>query len=149
MEDYTVKRIIQIIKCYHINVQNLKDLQREEMKSVGVSQYGIEASLPKGNNISSVVENEALRQIENTKFWAETITDIKYLQDRWNRITEEREAQVLSLYLDGFKTSDVAEIMKMNRSGVYRMLERIACQIKSYPQASATDSTNYDIANQS
>ncbi|MBP1971596.1 transcriptional regulator [Virgibacillus natechei] len=142
---YTTKKIMQIIKYYHINVQNLRDMQQESMKSVGVSQYGLEASLPKGNDIKSVVENEALRRIENTKFWAEIITDIKYLQDRWDRITDEKEAQILSLRLSGYRTTDIAEIMKMTRSGVHRTLERIACRIKSYPQVYATHSTGYEM----
>lgn len=137
---------MQIIKYYHINIRNIKELQ-QDMKSVGIAQYGDESSLPKGNNISNVVEKEVMRQIENTKFWSEMITDMKYLQDRWHRITDEQEAKVLSLRLDGYGVRDIAYIMKTDRSNVYRMLKRIARQIKSYPQSSATDSTNYKIAN--
>ncbi|MFD1416816.1 helix-turn-helix domain-containing protein [Oceanobacillus jeddahense] len=140
---YTVKKIMDIIKYYHINMNNINTLAAEEMKSIGVSQYGIESSLPKGNGFSSVVENEAMRQIENTKFFADMITDMKYLQDRWHRITDEKEAAILKLRLDGYRITDIAEIMGMERTGVYRTLERIACRIKSYPQVSATDSTNY------
>lgn len=139
---YSIKKIMEIIKYYHINLNNIQTLQND-MKSAGVSQYGIESSLPHGNSLSSVVENEAIRQINNSKFFAEMITDMKYLQDRWHRITDEKEATVLQLRLNGYGTSDIAELMKMNRSGVHRMLYRIACQIKSYPQASATDSTDY------
>ncbi|RDW17622.1 hypothetical protein CWR48_13990 [Oceanobacillus arenosus] len=142
MTYYTTKKVMEIIKYYHIDTQNLRWMQ-EDKKSVGIAQYGIEATLPKGNGFSSVVENESIRQIENTKFWAEKITDMKYLQDRWYRITDEKEATVLQLRLNGYSISHIAELMKMERTGVYRMIERIACQIKSYPQVSATDSTNY------
>ena len=141
-KDYSVEKILQIIKCYHVNIQNLKELERD-MRSVGVSQYGEESALPRGNKISNVVENEALRQIEKTKFWAEIITDIKYLQERWHRITDEQEAMVLNLRLNGYSVSDIAQIMKMDRSNVYRMLRNIAKQIKGYPQANATISTNF------
>ena len=141
-QDYSINKILQIIKYYHINMQNLKVLERD-MRSVGVSQYGEESALPRGNKISNIVENEALRQIENTKFWAEIITDIKYLQDRWHRITDEQEAMVLNLRLSGHSVRDIAQLMKMDRSNVYRMLRSIAKQIKGYPQANATNSTNF------
>lgn len=141
-KDYSVDKILQIIKYYHVNIQNLKTLERD-MRSVGVSQYGEESALPRGNKISNVVESEALRQIENSKFWAEIITDIKYLQDRWHRITDEQEAMVLNLRLNGYSVRDIAQLMKMDRSNVYRMLKSIAKQIKGYPQANATISTNF------
>lgn len=141
-KDYSVEKILQIIKYYHVNIQNLRELERD-MRSVGVSQYGEESSLPRGNKISNIVENEALRQIEKTKFWAEIITDIKYLQERWHRITDEQEAMVLNLRLNGYSVRDIAQLMKMDRSNVYRMLKSIAKQIKGYPQANATISTNF------
>ena len=141
-KDYSVEKILQIIKHYHINIQNLRMLERD-MRSVGVSQYGEESALPRGNKISNVVESEALRQIENSKFWAEIITDIKYLQDRYHRITDEREAMVLNLRMDGYSVRDIAQIMKMDRSNVYRILRNIAMKIKGYPQENATNSTNF------
>ena len=141
---YSTKKILDIIKYYHINLNNLKTLAAEnQLRSVGVAQYGIEASLPKGNNISSVVENEVLRQVENTKFFAGIITDMKYLQDRWHRVTTEREAMVLKLRLDGHKAKDIAQMLGVARSEVYRTLERIACQIKGYPQENETNETNF------
>lgn len=128
-------------------MNNIKTLTND-MKSIGVAQYGIEASLPKSQGgFSSVVENEVMRQIENTKFYAEMITDMKYIQDRWHRITNEKDALVLSLRLDGYSVGDIAEITNMDRSSVYRVIERIACQIKSYPQDCATDATNYELIN--
>lgn len=139
---YSIKKIMQIIKYYHINIRNIRELQ-QDMKSVGVARYGEDSALPTSNKFSSVVENEVLRQIENTKFWSELITDMKYLQDRWGRITDENDAKILSLRLDGYSVSDIAYLMKTDRSNVYRSLKRIARQIKGYPQASATDSTNY------
>src|SRR5690606_13462132 len=139
---YSIEKILQIIKYYHVNIQNLRELERD-MRSVGVSQYGEESALPRGNKISNVVESEALRQIENSKFWAEIITDIKYLQDRYHRITDEKEAMVLNLRMDGYSVRDIAQLMKMDRSNVYRMLKSIAKQIKGYPQENATNSTNF------
>lgn len=138
---YSVEKILSIIRQYHINMNNINTLMHDSIKSVGVSQYGLESSLPKANNISRVVENEVIRREENSMFFAEMLTDMKYLQDRWGRVSDEKEALVLQLRLDGHSISDIAEILKMTRSGVYRMIERIALQIKNYPQPTETKST--------
>lgn len=144
VEDYySIKKIMEIIKYYHLNINNLKEATEEELKSVGVSKYGLDSSLPKGNSISNVVEKEAIRRIENSRYWAQVRTDIKYVQDRWHRITDEREAQVLSLYLDGYRTGDIAELLNTSRWSIYRTLERIANGIKGYPQEGATVATNF------
>ncbi len=142
-EEYSIKKIMNIIKYYHINMKNIKSLTASsEMKSVGVAKYGLESSGSPGNQISSVVENEVLRQLENTKFFANTLTDLKYIQDRWHRITDEREAQILNLRLDGYSVSDISALMKMDRSSVYKTLKQVAYRIKSYPQSNETNSTN-------
>ena len=138
---YSINKILCIIKNYHINIKNMKELQ-VEARSIGVSQYGIESSLPKGNNISSVVENEVLRQIENTKFWADVATDIKYIQERLHKITDEQEAKALHLRLDGCSVVEIAKLLGLERAHVYRLLKNVARTIKSYPQAKRTNDTN-------
>lgn len=139
---YSTNKILQIMKMYHTNLNNLQTLQKE-MRSVGVSQYGIEASLPKGNDISSVVENEALRQIENTKMWSDIITDMKYIQDRWYRITDEKEAMVMHFRLSGYSVTDISQEVNMHKSHVYRLLVKVAERI-SYPQANESNETNLE-----
>lgn len=144
MEDYySIKKIMEIIKYYHINMTNLQNMAMQEIKSVGVSQYGVESSLPKGTQTSNVTEREAIRNVEQSKFWSGIITDIKYLQARWHRVTDEKLAMILNLYLTGYRTGDVAQIMQMERSWVYRNLEKIANIIKGYPQEEATKTTNF------
>lgn len=123
-------------------MRNIKDLEDDMMKSVGVSQYGIESSLPKGNNISKVVENEAIRRVENTKVWAEMITDVKYIQARWHRITDEKEASILNMRLSGYEISEISQAMKMSRGHVYKVIREIAKAIKSYPQENDTNDTD-------
>lgn len=148
MEDYyTVNDIMWIIKNYHRDLKTIKEYAEDEFKSVGVAKYGLESSLPKGNSISAVVENEVLRRIENSKYFAERKTDIKYLQDRWDRITDEKEAIVLNHYLSGCTTADIAHLLGMTRWGVHKVLERIAIKIKSYPQDELTNYTNSEIDN--
>jgi len=138
---YSINRILKIIHIYHINMKNIKDMN-QELSSVGVSQYGIEATLPKGNAISKVVENEAIRLADNSRYFAEAITDMKYIQDRWHRVTDEKEAMVLNLRLNGNTMTEISHLMKIDRSGAYKILRSVAKKIKSYPQAESTHSTN-------
>lgn len=139
---YSVNRILKIIHTYHVNMKNIKEMEQGLNASVGVAQYGIEATLPKGNAITKVVENEAIRQVDNSRYWAETITDMKYIQDRWHRITDEKEAMILNLRLNGITVAEISYIMHMSQSGIYKCLRKIAKTIKSYPQEKYTDSTN-------
>lgn len=138
---YTVKKILSIINSYHVNIENAKDLSRE-MRSVGVSQYGIESTIPKSNTISNVVEKEAIRQMNMSSFFAEMMTDIKYLQDRWGRITDEQDAIILSMRLSGYSVSVISERVKVSRKTVYLRLEDIARTIGGYPQVYYTDYTD-------
>lgn len=140
-EYYSISRILKIIHMYHINMKNIKEMERG-LASAGVAQYGIEATLPKGNAISKVVENEASRLADSSRYWAETVTDMKYLQDRLYRINDDKEAMILNLRLNGISIAEIGYIMKLDRSNVYRNLRKIARVIKSYPQESATNATN-------
>lgn len=141
-DDYSINRILMIINMYHINMKNIKELDQGLNPSVGVAQYGIEATLPKGNAISKVVENEAIRQVDNSRYWAETITDMKYIQDRWHRVTNEKEAMILNLRLNGIPVTEISYIMHMSQRSIYRILRNIARTIKGYPQGHVTNVTN-------
>lgn len=141
MSYYTVDKVLSIINSYHINVNNVREISRE-MASVGVSQYGIESSMPKSNTISNVVEKEAMRQLEMSTFFADMITDMKYLQDRWDRVTEETEAQILAMRLSGYSATDISMRLKMSRKNVYLKLRNIARIIGGYPQSNYTNYTD-------
>ena len=129
MTYYSVDKILEIIKMYHVNIKNVHNFSKE-MASVGVAQYGIEASLPKGTNISDIVEKEAIRQIEGNKVFAEIITDIKYLQDRWDRVTNDTDAHILKLRLDGLSAHDIGQILNRTDRMIHIRLRRIAETIK-------------------
>ncbi len=132
MTYYNVEKVLEIIKGYKRNINMLGEM-RKEFSSVGVAQYGIEASLPKGNKITNVVEKEVLRQLESSSYFFKIKSDIKYLQDRWDRITDEKHAQVLALRLDGFPSREIADITEQSERNVNRLLREIA-KIISYQQ---------------
>lgn len=135
-EYYTIDKIVSIIKNYDVNLRYVNELREQVKRSVGVSQYGIEATMPHSNEINSVVESQALKTIEKTKHIAEKITDIKYLQQRWDRVKEEEDAMVLNLFLIGHNTNKVAEIMNKDNKTIENRVKKIAYVIKfeSYPQ---------------
>lgn len=127
---YTPKKIMEIIADYHINIKNAHNMKYETV-SVGIAQYGDDAGMPRSGGITRSVENEALRQIENTKYWSKKLTDIKYIQDRWYRITEEKDARVLSMRLDGMSVSEIADAEKRDRSSIHRQLTAIAIKLST------------------
>lgn len=133
MAYYDIPKVLEIIRNYHHNINYIRDMSRD-YASVGVSQYGIEASLPKGNNITDAVANEALRQIEMTGYFADIMTDIKYIQDRWDRVTDEKEAQVLNLRLSGLSASEIGQVIGCSERNVNKILRQVAQTIISYPQ---------------
>ena len=132
-EYYSIDKILQIIHQYHTNINALQTVERE-YKSVGVSQYGDDAAMPRGNRISSPTEIEAMRLIENNKVWSKMMTDIKYIQQRWDRVTDEQEAMVLHLRLSGYTMLDISQIIGKSKTQTYRLLRNAAKAIKGYPQ---------------
>lgn len=141
MTYYSPQKVLEIINEYYNSLNCIQHVSKEHA-SVGVSQYGIEAVMPKGNNISNVVEKEALRQLEDTKYFAEMYTDIKYLQDRLYRVRNEQDAIILKFKLDGYSAIDISRIMNCSRDNVHKRLRTIANTIVSYPQANYTNYTD-------
>lgn len=129
---YTVDKVLEIIRGYSNNIQNAKESM--EYASVGVAQYGIEATMPRGNTTSDVVANEAIRMVTGTGYFANMITDIKYLQDRWDRVTNEKDATVLNLRLDGLSSAEIGQILGCSERNVNIVLRRVAETIISCPQ---------------
>ncbi len=142
MTYYNIPKILEIIRMYHINKQNIRENTRQ-IRSVGVGQYGIEATMPRGNTTNDSTATEGIRLYENNKYFKQVQTDMKYIEDRWDRVTDEKEAQVLALRLIGNSETDIAYILGLHRSSVYRILDSVARTIKGYPQDSATNETNF------
>lgn len=126
MSYYTAKKVKEIIKSYQHN-NRLLEGRKPPMKSVGVAQGGIESVMPKASGgTSDVVASEAMRQIESNRYYAELATDIKYITDRWDRVTNECDAMILKHRLDGLSATDIALIMQCSRRKIYNRLDDIA-----------------------
>lgn len=123
---YTTDKVVEIINSYHRNIKLLKEF-RKDYASVGVAQGGIESVMPRGKGTTSdVVANEAIRQLENNDYFAEVRTDIKYLQDRLYRVTDEEDAIILSNRLDGAEVVTIACMMECSERKIYDRLRKIA-----------------------
>src|SRR5699024_552409 len=125
MTYYTTKKVLEIMENYQTYKQAIQCF-RKEYASVGVAMGGIESVMPKAQGgTSDVVANEALRQIETTKYHADIQTDMKYLEDRLDRVTDSIEIEILALRMEGHSIRDIASITLYSKSHVHRMLERI------------------------
>lgn len=101
---------------------------RKDYKSVGVAQGGIESVMPKAKGTTSdVVFEEVVRQLEDSTVFAEIITDLKYMDDRVDRVKKHRDT--LKLRLQGYTIRDIAEIEEVSRMKVNRNLVDVANQI--------------------
>ena len=122
---YTVNKVLDIIKNYHHNITILKEYRRT-MKSVGVAQSGIESVMPKAQGgTSDPTGNEAVRLAGDTSYFAELATDIKYLQDRLDRVPKEYEA-ILDLRLTGHTVREIAFLQHRSYSFINKSLNHIA-----------------------
>lgn len=122
---YTVNKVLDIIKNYHHNITILKEYRRT-MKSVGVAQSGIESIMPKAQGgASDPTGNEAVRLAGDTSYFAELATDIKYLQDRLDRVPEEYES-ILDLRLSGHTVREIAFLQHRSYSHINKSLKHIA-----------------------
>ncbi|NIK12858.1 helix-turn-helix transcriptional regulator [Alkalibacillus almallahensis] len=123
---YTVEKVLYIIKNYHANQKLINEVVQQSFKSVGVSQYGIQAVMPKADDNTGTVEKQAILTEKAIKRYSKISTDLKYIQDRWYRIEDDTEAMILSLILSGYSMQKVADILNVDRTTVTRKLERIA-----------------------
>lgn len=133
---YTVDKVVEIISEFHTYEARLKAFDDERIPSVGVAQYGIESVMPRANSVSSGVESAAINLTFMPKMMSNMITDMKYLQDRWYRVTDDEDAAVLQLRLSGASTIEIARLFGVDQRTVQRRLRRIAETIMSYPQVS-------------
>src|SRR5699024_3705995 len=101
MTYYNTSKVLQIIKDYHVYKTNIANACVRDYASAGVTADTEESTLPRTNKISDVTANEALRGIDDLPVVAQMRTDIKYLEDRLDRVTDEIEIEILALRMEG------------------------------------------------
>lgn len=131
MTYYTTEKVLEIIKDYQVYKGNMQEGDKG-YSSVGVAQYGIEATMPKAQGTTSdVVANEAIKQVGESLVIASMRTDAKYLEDRLYRVEDEILKEILALRMEGHTIRDIAEVTLYSKSNVHKLLVKIAKIIKS------------------
>ena len=135
---YTTERVVNIIKSYHDTVKYINDILQERFKSVGVTQYGIDAIMPKSNNISNPTQKQMFDNLKALEHVTKKVSDIKYINDRLYRIVDERDAIIMYQLMSGKSQVDIARFLNISQSAVNQRIYKIAQQINGelvgYPQ---------------
>jgi len=129
MSYYTRNKVLEIIKNYKVNAQAIRD-NKIDYKSVGVAQGGEESAMPKARGVTSDPTAEvAIRHADRYDYFTQLQTDIKYLQDRIDRVPS-RLIDTLELRLAGCTVKDIYYHTKKSQSTIYRELNEIADSVR-------------------
>jgi DNA-binding NarL/FixJ family response regulator len=135
------KEIEQILKDYHWMLNSIR-IMRESMEEAGegiTTQYGIDASLPKGKGTTSdPIYREYLRREKRWKKIEQYEKKVKMIQDRIHVIQDEREFEVLHWLLDGKSYSWIARHMGLSERHIRRLKDSIVDQMSEMPSLPKT-----------
>jgi hypothetical protein len=100
-------------------------------RSVGVAQYGIEATLPKGSPLKSYAELEAMdareeRQYKRLKYLEAKVKAIEKIPDY---LSDDIQLVILDCMMDGMSYRAIAAHLGMNREKVREIKDKMLCQI--------------------
>src|SRR5699024_2397605 len=104
-EKYSTDKLMVLINNYPLYISTSKELRKiydSEGGGGNIGQYGVEATLPKpqGTNTEPVL-NEVQRLLKMDKELSRLEAKARYIQNRWDRITDERMAIIFNLRLSG------------------------------------------------
>ncbi len=131
-ESYTTEKIMDLINNYPYYISRIKELRKRYDTSVGggnIGQYGIESTLPKpqGGN-TDPVHNEVQRLLKMDKELSRLEYKARYIQNRWDRIVDERMALVFNLRLSGKTYREIAKETDMSKSRVHQVMDEV-CEL--------------------
>ncbi|UED79205.1 LuxR C-terminal-related transcriptional regulator [Lysinibacillus sp. CD3-6] len=115
-----------MITDYHWMVNAIKEMRAEMVIGAKTAQYGIEASLPKAaGGIGDPIMQEAIRRSKNNKRVADYEKKIMAVQKLLEKVTGEREVQVLNWMLDGKSKRWIAKKMEVSHTQIQNIKENI------------------------
>lgn len=112
---FYIKRIIKLRERY-----------LNEVAGGNISQYGIESSLPKpqGNN-SDPVYNEMQRLLKMDKELSRLEYKVRYIQNRSERVVDERLGLVFNMRLSGKTYQEIADELEITKPRVNQLMNEI------------------------
>ena len=119
-----------MITDYHWMLNAVKDIRAELEIGAKTAQYGIEATLPKGQgNTSDPVELEVARRAKKIKRLKEYEMQLMEVQNRIDKVKGIREIQVLDWMLDGKTMRWIAKAMGISHTQVQNIKGSIVEQM--------------------
>lgn len=133
-EKYSTEKIMDLINNYPFYISRIKELRKRYDSEVGggnIGQYGIEATLPKpkGTNTDPVL-NEVQKLLKMDKELSRLETKARYIQNRWDRITDERMAIIFNMRLSGKTYQDIATEIDLSQQRVHQITKEICLLLK-------------------
>lgn len=129
---YTEKEIKHILSNYFWMIKEVKRINEDlcEIETSVTAQYGIEASMPKPQGLTSdAIANEVIRRDKKGQRKNEFINKIKYVQERIHLIEDDREKVVLDCLLDGMSISAISNHMGLSRKHIDRLRDTIVSRM--------------------
>lgn len=128
-KQYTIEKIMDLINNYPFYIKRIIKLRERYLNEVAggnISQYGIESSLPKpqGNN-SDPVYNEMQRLLKMDKELSRLEYKVRYIQNRSERVVDERLGLVFNMRLSGKTYQEIADELEVTKPRVNQMMNEI------------------------
>lgn len=128
-EQYSTEKIMDLINNYPFYIKRIIKLRERYLNEVAggnISQYGIESSLPKpqGNN-SDPVYNEMQRLLKMDKELSRLEYKVRYIQNRGERVVDERLGLVFNMRLSGKTYQEIADELEVTKPRVNQMMNEI------------------------
>ncbi|MFJ8513400.1 LuxR C-terminal-related transcriptional regulator [Lysinibacillus xylanilyticus] len=128
--DITPDALDSMITDYHWMVNAIKEMRAEMIIGAKTAQYGVEATLPKAaGGVSDPIMLEAIRRSKNIMRIAEYEKKLLEVQTLTDRVTGDREVQVLNWLLDGRSKRWIAAKMGLSHTQIQNIKNNIVDQM--------------------
>ena len=136
--------IENILKNYHWMLNSIKIMRETEAGiSSKISQYGLDASLPKAKgNPGDPVYADVLRRSKYWKKIEEYEKKVSSIQQHIDCITDEREFEVLNWIMDGKGYRWIARHMGLSEAHIRRIKDSIVDKIYRSQMSQTTQTTH-------
>lgn len=130
MKLLTQDKLDSMITDYHWMVNAIKEMRAEMVVGAKTAQYGIEATLPKAvGGVSDPIMQEAIRRSKNIKRVTEYENKLLEVQNLLEKVTGDREVQVLNWMLDGKSQRWIAAKMGLSHTHIQNIKDSIVAQM--------------------
>ncbi|SDJ76498.1 LuxR C-terminal-related transcriptional regulator [Salimicrobium halophilum] len=129
----TENQVYQILSDYHWMIKEIQRIDKllNQTEFAGVAQYGIEATMPKpqGDIAKDAIGNEVARRDKKWKRKKQMVDKVEFIQERIERIDQEREKVVLDCLLDGMSISAISNHMGLSRRHINTIRGNIVAKL--------------------